>query len=267
MQSSQILWDNRKLLGVFLAYCLSLFFFAFVYELQYKQNPESFAFNSDVLRAQKESSKEAVKAIKAQEERLLKLLQEQARALSQLSDILKAVDAVGVTYEMDMETLHQVPRADFRTSDFRLVFQGIAQEVQMETRFSVSVRFFDKEGNKIGDKDVPDYVTANFPDRGSQYQDLISAVTHNLERQLTGVQRRISELETSNPEVWTYWDFLYFSTVTQTTVGYGDILPNNTSVRMTVILQVLLGLSFLVVVINLSFGKITRPVREADDRK
>jgi hypothetical protein len=36
-------------------------------------------------------------------------------------------------------------------------------------------------------------------------------------------------------------DFVYFSGVTQTTVGYGDILPNPTGIRMLVLATILLG--------------------------
>jgi hypothetical protein len=53
------------------------------------------------------------------------------------------------------------------------------------------------------------------------------------------------------PRIWTFVDFLYFSVVTQTTVGYGDILPNSRRVRGVVSLQILLGYALLVVVINL----------------
>lgn len=37
------------------------------------------------------------------------------------------------------------------------------------------------------------------------------------------------------------WDFLYFSAMTITTVGYGDITPNTTLLRITVMIEVLLG--------------------------
>lgn len=50
---------------------------------------------------------------------------------------------------------------------------------------------------------------------------------------------------------WGLWDFMYFSAITQTTVGYGDILPNATAIRMLVVAQVLIGYTFLVVVLNL----------------
>lgn len=41
----------------------------------------------------------------------------------------------------------------------------------------------------------------------------------------------------------TILDFLYFSFVTVTTVGYGDIVPQHTFVRVLVLLQILLGLT------------------------
>jgi uncharacterized membrane protein len=52
-------------------------------------------------------------------------------------------------------------------------------------------------------------------------------------------------------DVWSFWDFLYFSVVTQTTVGYGDILPNSTCVRVCVILQILIGLVLIAFALNL----------------
>ena len=45
----------------------------------------------------------------------------------------------------------------------------------------------------------------------------------------------------------------YFSAITQFTVGYGDILPNATSVRLVVVLQTFVAALLLVVVLNLTF--------------
>jgi voltage-gated potassium channel len=47
-----------------------------------------------------------------------------------------------------------------------------------------------------------------------------------------------------------FWDFLYFSTITQSSTGYGDILPNGRLVRMVVTLQIILGLFVLGIVIT-----------------
>jgi hypothetical protein len=42
---------------------------------------------------------------------------------------------------------------------------------------------------------------------------------------------------------WGYFDFVYFSAMTQATVGYGDIVPNNTFTRLLAAIQVLTGLA------------------------
>jgi hypothetical protein len=44
---------------------------------------------------------------------------------------------------------------------------------------------------------------------------------------------------------------VYFSTIVQTTVGFGDILPNRTPVRMLVTAQIMIGYALLVVVLNI----------------
>lgn len=42
-----------------------------------------------------------------------------------------------------------------------------------------------------------------------------------------------------NPEQMDFWTALYFSTITQSTVGYGDITPKSNIARLTVMLQAL----------------------------
>src|SRR5258707_2187341 len=180
--------------------------------------------------------------------------------------MLKPEDTVNITYLRSPTTLAVTPSAEIRTSDYRFVFHpGLQLNVQL-MYFSISAHTTRTE-KRLGSQEVPDYLRAKFPERGWQYQYLIAGVTHQLQAVLTQTQQRLTSLETTNSEVWTYWDFFYFSTVTQTTVGYGNMLPNRTAVRITVIFQVLFGILFLVVVINLSVSEITKPVRVADDRK
>ena len=71
----QIIQLNRKLLVVFLIYCAFFFLFALIYNEQYSRNPDSFAFNADVLRAQKEASKESINLTKAETQQTLGQLQ------------------------------------------------------------------------------------------------------------------------------------------------------------------------------------------------
>ena len=55
-----------------------------------------------------------------------------------------------------------------------------------------------------------------------------------------------------------YWDFFYFSAIALTTLGYGDILPNSTSVRVLVAIEAILG----VVVITWFIGILVSPLRK-----
>ena len=47
-----------------------------------------------------------------------------------------------------------------------------------------------------------------------------------------------------NPSGWVYLDFVYFSGVTITTVGYGDIVATLAASRLTALSEVLFGLGF-----------------------
>ena len=65
-----------------------------------------------------------------------------------------------------------------------------------------------------------------------------------LDRQAAELFGRISDLKALRP-TWTNLDFIYFSTTTETTVGYGDIIPTSAASRMAVMFQVTSGLFFL----------------------
>jgi hypothetical protein len=55
----------------------------------------------------------------------------------------------------------------------------------------------------------------------------------------------ILDQNTLNLPEWGLVDFLYFSAVTTTTLGYGDILPNSTLVRVLVMLNTIVGIFVL----------------------
>lgn len=54
------------------------------------------------------------------------------------------------------------------------------------------------------------------------------------------------------------WNFLYFSTVTITTLGYGDILPNSTLVRALVMIETVIGVVIIGIVVSYLFRIIDK---------
>jgi hypothetical protein len=88
----------------------------------------------------------------------------------------------------------------------------------------------------------------------ADWTSAVSIAIPRCEIKLSRQMRRMESLSVGSPDIWSDWDFLYFSTVIQTTVGLGDILPNSTSVRMVVAAQIMLGYALLVVVLNAVFG-------------
>jgi len=82
-------------------------------------------------------------------------------------------------------------------------------------------------------------------------------ITNTFRIEIEDAEHEMSELQLINestesihPRIWHVLDFIYFSVITQTTVGYGDILPNSTLVRVVVAVQIMLGLFLLSVAIT-----------------
>src|SRR5262249_23677578 len=63
---------------------------------------------------------------------------------------------------------------------------------------------------------------ARFTD--SDFQQLVINLIGQTQGDLAELLRRQGTLSGASPEVWSYWDFFYFSAISQTTVGYGDVL-------------------------------------------
>ena len=72
-----------------------------------------------------------------------------------------------------------------------------------------------------------------------------------------------SEVYTRRDYSYRYWDFFYFSAVALTTLGYGDILPNSTTVRVLVAVEAILG----VALITLFIGVLLYPRSNRHEQK
>ncbi|HXA00124.1 MAG TPA: potassium channel family protein [Candidatus Dormibacteraeota bacterium] len=82
-------------------------------------------------------------------------------------------------------------------------------------------------------------------------EDYAKTYEGHLAKRLKGAQDLREQAKLSIARIWGFFDFLYFSGVTITTVGYGDILPNRTLVRILVLIEVLAGLMLLGIAVAL----------------
>lgn len=61
------------------------------------------------------------------------------------------------------------------------------------------------------------------------------------------------ELENSNGQVITgLWSHFYFSTVTFTTLGYGNIVPSNTAGEVIAVIEVIIGFAAFALLIGMA---------------
>lgn len=93
--------------------------------------------------------------------------------------------------------------------------------------------------------------TYHVPDTSAGWKALISNLVEDVKEDIDATRKRLERISATLPDVWFFWDFLYFSTIVQTTVGFGDILPNSTVVRLVSVFRVLLGDAALIYILNL----------------
>lgn len=66
----------------------------------------------------------------------------------------------------------------------------------------------------------------------------------------------IRDYETNKNFIYPLTDFLYFSAITITTLGYGDILPNSSLVRGLVMIEVLFGVIIIAIFLSSSYDRL-----------
>ena len=223
---------NVWLLAVFCAFVTSILLFAAIYYRLYRRRREHFSFNADI---QSEQSKQFVSSASEQ--------------LNNLTTMLMMVDEVELSLSVfapvEEDIRYQLP-SGCSVKVFTVSTAGPTGAVNRDT----FVVFYGPDGREVGKK-------GSFGD-SSPAEALVSLLDEKgaIQKEITYLHERLATVEehAKVPDVWGFWDFIYFSTITQTTVGYGDILPNSTSVRKLVVLQILAGYALLVVALNVVFS-------------
>lgn len=230
-----------RLSVIFLFYLALLVGFGWKYYALYRQNPANFLFGDRLDLAQKDRFR----------------IEEQAfiDRLEKTSEVLQSFNSL---YDSGHSVEPMVVKPNYV-----LQLDSPPHKIQLTRtkgrRFTIAFDFKVWDGRQL----LRTYSTA---------EDIFLTVQCNLDlktmkvlttRELTKVRRELEvhrhNLDSTDMRCWSIWDFLYFSGITLTTVGFGDILPNNSRVRRLVLLEVLLGVILLVVVLNAIVGSASAP--------
>lgn len=226
---------NVQLLGVFAIFTLLIFGFAIWYYYIWLNDPSTFAFNADIIATQERAWATRIGTAEAK-------LRLAPRELLPLIVAFSRGRRPNVVNRMERGSLAK--RGIMTAFPYTYEFE-MSNDCVSVSPCSAVLHVTNERGEALNSWQVPAVYDQAEPD-----WDYI----------LWQVRLRVIDDYIANPgmfsvsEAWGYWDFVYFSAITATTVGYGDILPNSTRVRVVVLLQVLISSFLLVVVVNLALA-------------
>ncbi len=219
---------------VFIIYVFIIFVFASIYSCNFDPIKQNIFINSKLIQSQEINVRDSI--------------QNQMTKLEKEIDILNAFltnindDVVLPTFdEKQYPKEISFPLGNYKYSFFEdlLLHQGGVLVVHW-------IRIEDTNSQVIIHQHIQ-----SFPTKISACKKEVHQIKLYRENILAQKAEKLKIIKPSSSEIWSFLDFVYFSTITQATVGYGDMLPNSTGIRMIVALQVLIGLALLVIVINI----------------
>ena len=236
--------------GAFLLYTVYLYLgsvlvFAGIYYALFLRNPATFAFSADILSAQATTFKLAARRDSVTAELQIGLLRGLVDTLARLPASTPLVMRSGPEGE---EATFLYAGREYSMAKSSLDPPGTGG-VTIRQEGGATLMRIELPAGKL---DATPHTTGEFRQEGDS---LIAFLRDQLVRSHDLVARLPSVVRSS----WGYIDFVYFSAITQLTVGYGDILPNTTLVRVLVVVQSLVAVVMLVVVINVVLTVGTSP--------
>jgi len=243
--------QNNRLLLAFALYVITILVFSFTYYRLYRSERDNFHFSGGIAGPQGK--------------RLVHRADKLVPAFTEIEKILASIQPkleLAANQKVRLDAIRSIP------GDANLVLRRSDRRDSLELSNGYSVHFERRGGGYRSAPTVHAFITKAGELVGEEFdlqyhyvtttRDLFEGVCEiklRCEEGLADLQARLGTLSSATPDLWTYRDFLYFSTVTQTTVGYGDILPNSSIVRTFVMLQILIGYLIIAVFINMTFAR------------
>lgn len=250
---------NKWFFDVFVFYSVSLFVFAGIYYWVYRRSPDSFAFGSDIATSKRRNIKTPHLADREDFEKLNKLLDEFYKEVDESNEPV-------ICENMEPDYTNGVsmwkspyPISTLATPNRIYCIETILSVMGHHHYINYIIKDRQNE-SVIYKKNIKHFFDTLFdpfglPQNRTEWKLMTNAIKAYASDSLNLYNKHFTEVDIGIVPIWSFWDFLYFSTITQGTVGYGDILPNSTKVRMIVMLQTIITVFLLVVIINVSFSK------------
>ena len=233
----------RVSLLIFVGYVATVAAFGGAYFTIYRRDASAFAMNSDINDTQLKS--------------WFRLRQRQRRANEALVTLVASWRNPSQSFEVRLQDEGRGPvQAIVHAGDFYFDIKESREAVPklLNMQPVVTVTAHERDGFVLSSwrfnfLSLREYlaITSSGPSQDQLFNRLIAAAAVEIERSNAGLAK----------SAWSYWDFLYFSAITATTVGYGDMLPNSTSVRMVVVAQTLVSLFIVLVVFNVAVSSLS----------
>ncbi len=243
----------RKLWAVFVIYVWVVSTFGVVYWMFYLESPANFYFGGDIASDRKKEvdavlvaqRQEIAKRISALRE-LEMLLARRRQPLDIRQKTYVSLTSENYEFEFDMRYFWTTNESGVMfAKDVLYVTARTAdhQPAWVEPVTVIGPRFSDPHREqKIGA-----IITSALP---SLYRSYVSRRILEVKSRDLALLSQLAQPLRQRRDQWSSLDFIYFSAITQLTVGYGDIMPNSTAVRIVVILQALCGVAILTFVLS-----------------
>lgn len=220
-----------RILAVVLGYIVLVFLYGTVYQIQFQHNPSAFLFNGGGQDAKaQESFHDLYKDIRIYNSRLYYLSILEAHPKAGVRAVREEGHSVSIdnkhTFEYDILAVPAAP-----TEIFFDIYEDGKKVLSYDTTNPIDP-ITPLIGGLTNGKDIESFLHC--------IRALIEHEEGERTRLLAGLKRAVS-----GEAVWDFMDFVYFSSVTMTTLGYGDILPNSRLTRMTVMSQTIFGICYL----------------------
>lgn len=249
---------HHHLWTVFVAYISLLPIFGAAYHTYYLRDPQNFAFTSDIADRR---LAQIDGPLRSDLERLNKIEPALRRVLANVSQnsifVPDPENATRVTVGTGQNAI------SLQWHRFSLEDDGRTKEFDGLTAApgaSATQRNFYNDTVAIAIEESDGHPLANRT-RTMNAQIVRAWVLRSLEEKVAERATLMQTLDLPSrlrSDQWGFLDFLYFSVITQATIGYGDIIPNSRSARMLVMTQVLLAVALLTAVLTYAAAFIQR---------